>query len=133
VGEVSERVEVTAEVLMLNTDSAAQGTVIGDEKIQSLPLNGRRFIDLASLSPNVNASGRSVRQNQTRLNQDGGFSASGNRTNNNGFLLGGVSNLDVDYMSLSLTPVLDTIPNFRCRPRSLRPSTVTPPARRSTS
>jgi Carboxypeptidase regulatory-like domain len=38
VGEVSERVEVVADVSMLNTDSAAQGTVIIDEKIQSLPL-----------------------------------------------------------------------------------------------
>jgi Carboxypeptidase regulatory-like domain len=119
VGAISERVEVTAEVSMLNTDSAAQGTVIGDEKIQSLPLNGRQFIDLAFLSPNVNAGGRSVQQNQVRLNQDGGFSASGNRTNNNGFLLDGVSNLDTDYMSLSLTPILDTIAEFQVQTAQL--------------
>jgi hypothetical protein len=119
VGAVSERTEVTAEVSMLNTDSAAQGTVIGDEKIESLPLNGRQFIDLALLSPNVTAGGRSVQQNQVRLNQDGGFSASGNRTNNNGFLLDGVSNVDVDYMSLSLTPILDTIAEFQVQTAQL--------------
>lgn len=113
VGNVSEQVDVTAEVSMLNTDSAAQGTVISDEKIEALPLNGRQFIDLTLLSPNVTAGGRSVQQNQVRLNQDGGFSASGNRTNNNGFLLDGISNLDVDYMSLSLTPILDTISEFQ--------------------
>src|SRR5215469_5328678 len=65
VGSVADRVDVVAQVSMLNTDSAAQGTVIGDEKIVSLPLNGRQFIDLALLSPNVNAGGRSVQQNQT--------------------------------------------------------------------
>jgi Carboxypeptidase regulatory-like domain len=119
VGAISERVEVVAEVSMLNTDSAAQGTVISDEKIQSLPLNGRQFIDLAFLSPNVNAGGRSVQQNQVRLNQDGGFSASGNRTNNNGFLLDGISNLDLDYMSLSLTPILDTIAEFQVQTAQL--------------
>jgi hypothetical protein len=119
VGAVSERVEVVAEVSMLNTDTAAQGTVISDEKIQSLPLNGRQFIDLAFLSPNVNGGGRSVQQNQVRLNQDGGFSASGNRTNNNGFLLDGVSNVDLDYMSLSLTPVLDTISEFQVQTAQL--------------
>jgi hypothetical protein len=119
VGAVTERVEVVAEVSMLNTDSAAQGTVISDEKIQSLPLNGRQFIDLAFLSPNVNAGGRSVQQNQVRLNQDGGFSASGNRTNNNGFLLDGVSNVDLDYMSLSLTPILDTIAEFQVQTAQL--------------
>jgi hypothetical protein len=119
IGEVSDRVEVVADVSMLNTDTAAQGTVIGDEKIESLPLNGRQFIDLALLSPNVTAGGRSVQQNQVRLNQDGGFSASGNRTNNNGFLLDGVSNLDVDYMSLSLTPILDTIAEFQVQTAQL--------------
>lgn len=119
VGDVSERVEVQAEVSMLNTETAAQGTVISDEKIQSLPLNGRQFIDLTLLSPNVTAGGRSVQQNQVRLNQDGGFSASGNRTNNNGFLLDGVSNLDVDYMSLSLTPILDTIAEFQVQTAQL--------------
>jgi hypothetical protein len=119
VGAISERVEVEAEVSMLNTDTAAQGTVIGDEKIQSLPLNGRQFIDLTLLSPNVTAGGRSVQQNQVRLNQDGGFSASGNRTNNNGFLLDGVSDLDVDYMSLSLTPILDTIAEFQVQTAQL--------------
>ena len=113
VGAVSERVEVTAVVSLLNTESAAQGTVIGEEKIQSLPLNGRQFIDLALLSPNVTIGGESVQQNKVRLNQDGGFSASGNRTNNNGYMLDGVSNLDPDYMSLSLTPILDTLSEFQ--------------------
>src|SRR5262249_24999702 len=87
VGAVSDRVEVTSVISLLNTESAAQGTVIGEEKIQSLPLNGRQFIDLALLSPNVTLGGSSVQQNKVRLNQDGGFSASGNRTNNNGFML----------------------------------------------
>jgi hypothetical protein len=113
VGAVSESVEVTGVVSLLNTESAAQGTVIGEEKIQSLPLNGRQFIDLALLSPNVTIGGESVQQNKVRLNQDGGFSASGNRTNNNGFMLDGVTNLDPDYMSLSLTPILDTLAEFQ--------------------
>ncbi len=113
VGAVSESVQVTGDVSLLNTESAAQGTVIGEEKIQSLPLNGRQFISLSLLSPNVTAGGESVQQNQVRLNQIGGFSASGNRTNNNGFMLDGVTNLDPDYMSLSLTPILDTLSEFQ--------------------
>jgi hypothetical protein len=113
VGAASERVEVTSSVSLLNTESAAQGTVIGEEKTQSLPLNGRQFIDLALLSPNVTIGGSSVQQNKVRLNQDGGFSASGNRTNNNAFMLDGISDLDLDYMSLSLTPILDTLAEFQ--------------------
>ncbi len=113
VGAVSERVEVTAAVSLLNTESAAQGTIIGEDKIRSLPLNGRQFIDLALLSPNVTIGGSSVQQNKVRLNQNGGFSASGNRTNNNGFMLDGITNLDPDFMSLSYTPILDTLSEFQ--------------------
>src|SRR5262252_750677 len=113
VGAVSERVEVSEVVSLLNTESAAQGTIIGEEKIQALPLNGRQFIDLALLSPNVTVGGSSVQQNKVRLNQNGGFSASGNRTNNNGFMLDGISNLDPDFMSLSYTPILDTLSEFQ--------------------
>jgi len=80
VGAVSESVQVEGVVSLLNTESAAQGTVIGEEKIVSLPLNGRQFIDLALLSPNVTIGGESVQQNQVRKNQDGGFLGSGNRT-----------------------------------------------------
>src|SRR5262249_42947072 len=65
------------------------------------------------LSPNVTIGGASVQQNKVRLNQGGGFSASGNRTNNNGFMLDGVTNLDPDYMSLSYTPILDTLSEFQ--------------------
>ncbi len=113
VGSVSDRVEVSDVASLLNTETAAQGTVISSEKIQSLPLNGRQFIDLAQLSPGVNAGGSSVQQNKVRLNQSGGFSSSGNRTNNNGFMLDGITNLDPDYMSLSYTPILDTLAEFQ--------------------
>src|SRR5262245_52785523 len=38
IGAVTERVEVSGVVSLLNTESAARGTIIGEEKIQSLPL-----------------------------------------------------------------------------------------------
>src|SRR5579863_824552 len=44
IGTSAEAVEVKAQVSPLNTETAAQGTVIGQEKIESLPLNGRQFL-----------------------------------------------------------------------------------------
>jgi hypothetical protein len=112
-GNVSESVEVVGAASLLNTESMAQGTVISEEKIVSLPLNGRQFIDLALLVPGTNAGGRNVQQNNVRLNQTGGFSSSGGRTNNNLFLFDGAVNTDPDYNALSYVPIVDSLAEFQ--------------------
>jgi hypothetical protein len=112
-GTATESVQVESTASLLNTESAAQGTVISQEKIVSLPLNGRQFIQLALLVPGANAGGRLVQQNSVRLNQVGGISASGGRTNNNAFLLDGAVNTDPDYNAISYMPILDTISEFQ--------------------
>src|SRR5205085_9564259 len=53
VGAVDERVEVTAEAPLIATENAALGEVVSRERIVNLPLNGRRFLDLAALTPGV--------------------------------------------------------------------------------
>jgi hypothetical protein len=51
VGEVSERVEVGAAPLALETASATLGQVIGSKQVVDLPLNGRQFTQLVLLTP----------------------------------------------------------------------------------
>ena len=53
VGEVTSRVEVSAAAVMLTTENATVGTVIENRRIVDLPLNGRNFLQLVALSPNV--------------------------------------------------------------------------------
>ena len=55
VGEVTESIEVTSEAALLTTENTTVGTVIDQRRIQELPLNGRNFLQLATLSPNVTA------------------------------------------------------------------------------
>jgi len=113
VGTVTERLEVSGSVSPLVTESVSHGTVISEEKIIGLPLNGREFIQLALLVPGANPGGRTVQQNAVRLNQTGGFSVSGGRTNNNAFLLDGAANTDPDYNSLNYSPIIDAIAEFQ--------------------
>jgi hypothetical protein len=114
VGQVNEAVEVVGNVSLLSLDTAAHGTVIGEDKVQALPLNGRQFIQLAMLVPGANGGGRAVQQNSTgRLNQVGGLSVGGGRTNNTLFLIDGAVNTDPDYHSLSYSPSIDDISEFR--------------------
>ncbi len=113
IGSVSESVEVTGSLMPLVAESISQGTVVTEEKILALPLNSRQFIQLALLVPGVNPGGRTVQQNSVRLNQVGGFSASGGRTNNNAFLLDGAANTDPDYNALNYSPIVDAIAEFQ--------------------
>jgi len=53
VGQVSETLNVAGQAALLNTEDATVGTVIEERRIVELPLNGRNFLQLVSLSPNV--------------------------------------------------------------------------------
>lgn len=112
-GNVAETVEVRSGVRLLNLTNMAQGTVIGEQQVQALPLNGRQFIQLALLVPGANPGGRAVQQNAVRQNQIGGLSIAGGRTNNTSFLLDGAINTDPDYNSLNYSPSIDAIAEFQ--------------------
>ena len=55
VGAVTETIEVSAAAEMLQTSSTSTGTVIEQQRIVELPLNGRNYLQLVKLSPNVSA------------------------------------------------------------------------------
>src|SRR5688572_2343342 len=113
VGEPSESIEVEGTVSPLNTESVANGTIIGDRKIVQLPLNGRQFIQMALLVPGASGGGRAVQQNQVRIGQLGGLSIAGGRTNNTAFLLDGAANVDPDFSSLNYSPQIDSVAEFQ--------------------
>ncbi len=64
-GQITETVNVSAAAeTLLNSESATQGQVLQAQTIESLPLNGRNFIQLAQLSAGVTRSGRGTRRRQ---------------------------------------------------------------------
>src|ERR1051326_3497704 len=52
-GQSTQTIEVSSAAAMLTTESATVGTVIEEKSITDLPLNGRDFLQLVALSPNV--------------------------------------------------------------------------------
>ena len=75
VGQTTETVQVSEFAQLLTTESATVGTVIAQKTIVDLPLNGRNFLQLVSLSPNVSygfvAPGQAAgRQGGTRAAQN---------------------------------------------------------------
>jgi hypothetical protein len=112
-GSVAEEISVEATVSPVNAETVAQGTVITEEKIKALPLNGRQFLQLALLSPEVNSGGIAVQQNVLRQGETAALSVAGSRTNDSAYLLDGVIDTDPDYNALSYVPSVDAIAEFQ--------------------
>jgi hypothetical protein len=116
VGAVSEVIEVKGAAQLLNTENATMGTVIENRRIVDLPLNGRNFLQLVSLSPNVTfgfstpgqASGR---QGGTRTEQN--ISVAGMRGTWNHYTLDGIENTDVNFNLYIMLPSVDALQEFK--------------------
>src|SRR5579862_8716450 len=80
-GPSSESVTVSAP--LLQPDSAAVSTVVDDQFVQNMPLNGRSFQSLIALAPGVVFTASSEGQGQ--------FSVNGQRSDANYFMVDGVS------------------------------------------
>jgi len=88
VGNVSEQVNVQSGSDTINTTDGAVSSVIGQELIANLPLNGRSLQDLMALTPGVVT--QNPDQGGLRGNQ-GDFSVNGQRTESNYYTVDGVS------------------------------------------
>ena len=92
-GQVTEQVKVNADAPVVSTSSADISGLVGEQQVKDLPLNGRSYDELMTLNPGVvnftwEKTGALVGvSNSTTANM---FSVSGNRPQQNLFLLNGV-------------------------------------------
>jgi hypothetical protein len=89
IGEVSEHIVVTDQAPMLETTSAVLSGLVTQEAIRDLPLNGRSFIELATLRAGVLNTQYGGRNESQGFGQK--ISISGSRFTSNLFLLDGTS------------------------------------------
>src|SRR5215207_3522133 len=83
-GSVSETVTVEAGAPQVNTESATVSTVVDRTFVENIPLNGRSFQTLITLTPGVVLT-------PTAFNEQGQFSVNGQRADANYFTVDGVS------------------------------------------
>ena len=115
-GTLAETVTVTGVSPLVETSNATVGTVIENRRIVELPLNGRNYLQLVALSPNVSAEfagpGQAGdRQGGTRANQQ--LSISGQRREFNNYTLDGVDNTDVNFNTYIFLPSVDALEEFK--------------------
>jgi hypothetical protein len=116
VGALTETTEVSATSTLISTSNATVGTVIENRRIVELPLNGRNYLSLIALSPNVSAGFAGAgqagdRQGGSRANQQ--ISISGQRREFNYYTLDGVDNTDVNFNTYIFLPSVDALEEFK--------------------
>ena len=118
VGPQKETVTVASNVLLVDSTTSELGTVITTDLVTNLPLNGRNFTQLLTLTPGI--SPVSVAQNSTGGAGFGGLAigqfsfpaVNGQRNRSNMFLLDGSN--DLAFLgNYNYAPIIDDIQEFK--------------------
>jgi len=116
VGNLNEKVEISANAVQVQTENTQLGDVIDSKKMLALPLNGRSYIDLLGLQAGV-APGTSGSMQQDRpvsgSGNPGNISVNGQRETANAFLVNGGDVSEGRNLGAGLVPNLDSVEEFR--------------------
>lgn len=121
IGELSAVVNITADVIQIETQTGAVGEVVSGEQVRELPLNGRSFVQLTQLQPGVSAANNFDSKSKGLF---GGvdFSVNGNSGQANLFLTDGANNNDTgSNRTILLFPSIEAIAEFKSLRNSYGP------------
>jgi hypothetical protein len=107
-GDIAESVVVQGEAPLVQSETSSLGEVVDARQIVGLPLNGRNYIDLATLTTGVirTAEGSNGNVNAT-------FVVNGTRGGQNNYLLDGIDNNSNDGGEAALYTNVDAIEEFK--------------------
>jgi hypothetical protein len=116
---VSSTVEVNATEVAVETTNPTLGQVITAEEVADLPLNGRNFVQLATLTPGTTSSTNPnsffTQAASSEAATRGAFSLSvgGSREQSTDWLLDGNDNNQLDEGGIAIFPDMDDIQEFK--------------------
>ncbi len=111
-GAADETVEVSAAPPLLQTDSSAVTSVVGERSVEDLPMNGRNFINLVQIQAGVNegppnAISSGTRPDDRRMTST--ISANGQSDLFNNEMIDGMDNNEREQGLLGVRPSIDAI------------------------
>jgi hypothetical protein len=116
---VSQTVEVSAEQVAVETTNPTLGQVITSEQVADLPLNGRDFVQLATLTPgttqSTNPNSFFTKAASSEVATRGTFSLSvgGSREQSTSWLLDNNDNSELTSGGIAILPTIDSIQEFK--------------------
>jgi Carboxypeptidase regulatory-like domain len=116
---VSTSVEVNATEVAVETTNASLGQVITAEQVADLPLNGRNFVQLATLTPGTTSSTSptsfftSAASSEAATRGSFSLSSGGSREQETDWLLDGNDNNQLDEGGIAIFSSIDDIQEFK--------------------
>jgi Carboxypeptidase regulatory-like domain len=116
---VSEKVEVSGTAVAVQTSDPTLGQVITSTQVAELPLNGRNFVQLATLTPGTtqetNPDSFFNGGPSSEVSTRGSFSLSvgGSRASSTDWLLDGNDNNELTAGGIAILPSIDAIQEFK--------------------
>jgi hypothetical protein len=116
---VQQSVEVTATAVAVQTTNPTLGQVITSQQVAELPLNGRDFVQLATLTPgtssetNPNSFFTSGASSEVAARGSFSLSVGGSRANSTDWLLDGNDNNELTGGGIAILPSIDAIQEFK--------------------
>ncbi len=114
VGDTAQTVEVDSAAPIMDTDTVTVGSVIDQQTVQNIPLNGRHFLDLTNLTPgtvvppvtgSLTAPSRGLGANS--------FNTAGAREDAVNFMVNGINLNDMSQNQITFQPSIDTTSEFK--------------------
>jgi hypothetical protein len=126
VGAVSQQIEVTGRAQVMDTDTASLGQTIEGRTVQDLPLNGRNYLTLGSISPGVvpqipSSQGPASFVGSTTGRPDRSILVGGQRESSTSYLLDGVELRNPRVGDTSINPSVDAIQEFKIQRNFFEP------------
>jgi hypothetical protein len=91
VGATSESITIDSASAAINTTDGSVSTVVDRQFVENMPLNGRSFQDLISMTPGVSTASPQTGGGPGAIGASGDFSVNGQRTESNNYSVDGVS------------------------------------------
>lgn len=116
---VSEKIEVSATEVAVETTAPTLGQVITSEEVAELPLNGRDFVQLATLTPgttqetNPNSFFNGGPSSEVSARGTFSLSVGGSRAQSTDWLLDGNDNNELTAGGIAILPSIDAIQEFK--------------------
>jgi hypothetical protein len=114
VGNLQQTVEVNAASTLLQTEEATISSLVSNQQILEMPLNGRTFTQLITLMPGTTSAAPALTVGGNyNLRANTSVSINGSQSGNNSYLIDGMYDKGLWLNNLVIVPTIDSIQDTR--------------------